>query len=125
MVERLTLLGMLAAASLGAMAQPLNDPMRPPAFSAPANEERAEPGTAAKPRLQSVLISAARKLAVINGQTVPLGARFGDATLVAVTETSAVLKHGKESETLKLFPDSEKKIQDGAAPVQVDKKGGK
>ncbi len=102
---------------MGAAAQALSDPMRPPAFSPSDREALPEAGTPGKPRLQSVLISAGRSVAVINGQTIPLGGRYGDATLVAVTETSAVLKRGGARETLKLFPDTEKKFPGGRAPA--------
>ncbi len=121
MAERLALAALMALASFCAGAQALNDPMRPPTFA--GAEAAPEEGTPGKPRLQSVLISAERKLAVINGQTVPLGARFGNATLVAVTETSAVLKRGAERETLKLFPDTEKKLPRERKSLRNDKGG--
>lgn len=89
-------------------AQDLPDPTRPPA----AMDTRPEPaaGTqAGGPMLQSVLISPTRKAAIISGRTVALGEKFGDARVVKITETEVVLRNGKEMQTLKLFPDIEKR----------------
>jgi MSHA biogenesis protein MshK len=83
--------------------QALPDPTRP----ADAREAMA-PGAPSGPVLQSVLISPGRRVAVIDGQTVPLGGKFGAATLVAVTETGVVLREGKETRRLRLFPGAEK-----------------
>jgi hypothetical protein len=55
-----------------------------------------------------VLLSPRRKIAVINGVTVPLGGMVGEARLVKITETEVVLKTGNETEVLKLFPGIEK-----------------
>jgi MSHA biogenesis protein MshK len=55
-----------------------------------------------------VLISPGRKLAVIDGQTVALGGRLGDATVVAIAPTQVVLQTGATYQTLKLLPGIEK-----------------
>lgn len=88
-------------------AQGLTDPTRPPSVPAPT----AEAGGEALPQtqLQSILISRGRKLAVINGQTVPLGGKVGEATLVSVRETEVVLRSGDATEVLKLYPNVEKR----------------
>lgn len=104
---------MVAAAAAfsmaGVQAQALTDPTRPPsALAAPqdaGSSEDAPRGT----RLQSVLLSRGRKLAVINGTAVPLGGMLGEARLVRITETEVTLKTGNETEVLKLFPGIEKK----------------
>jgi MSHA biogenesis protein MshK len=111
MAQRLTagtaaLLLACGASSAGqaARAQALADPMRPPQLSAAeasAESPQAQPGAS---RLQSVLISPARRLAVIDGSVVALGGQVGGATLVAISETGVVLKKGDERETLKLHP---------------------
>ena len=91
-----------------AHAQDLIDPTRPPA----AMNTRMEPtaGTQAGGLvLQSVLISPTRKAAIISGRTVALGEKLGDAKVVKITETEVVLRNGKEMQTLKLFPDIEKR----------------
>jgi MSHA biogenesis protein MshK len=89
----------------GARAQALTDPTRPPSAAAESGGEQQE---ASALRLQSVLLSPRRKVAVINGVAVPLGGTIGEARLVKITETEAVLKSGNETEVLKLFPGVEK-----------------
>ena len=54
-------------------------------------------------RVQSILISEGRKVAVIDGQTVPLGGRYGDATLVKIGVAEVTLKRGAQFETLYMF----------------------
>jgi MSHA biogenesis protein MshK len=102
MAQRLIALGLLAATA--AAAQGLSDPTRPPSASAPSAARSEAPLS----RLQSVLISPGRKLAVIDGQTVALGGRLGDATVVAIAPTQVVLQTGATYQTLKLFPGIEK-----------------
>jgi MSHA biogenesis protein MshK len=100
---------MLLAASLLALApaaaQPLADPTRPPGEGA----AQAQPGDSAGGRLQSVLISSRRSVAVIDGRTVALGERVGDATLVSIAPAEVVLQRGAERRTLKLHAGLEKK----------------
>lgn len=107
-LKLLAALLLFATAAAGAQTR-LADPTRPPA--AAEGGEAAPGGATAKPslRLQSVLISNTRKLAVIDGQTVPLGGEIGGATLTSVSETGVTLRRGAEIETLKLHPDVEKK----------------
>jgi MSHA biogenesis protein MshK len=104
------LLVALGASSAGqaAHAQSLLDPTRPPQSGA-ASESASGAGPAATTRLQSVLLSPGRKLAVIDGQTVPLGGRVGDATVVEISPDHVVLRQGAEMRTLKLHPAAEKK----------------
>ena len=110
MAQRLTagalaLLAFLGASPAGqaAHAQALADPMRPPQAAAVAAGGVAQ-SAAPSSRLQSILISPGRKLAVIDGTTVPLGGSVDGATLVAIRETEVVLQKGAERETLKLNP---------------------
>lgn len=98
-------------------AQDLPDPTRPPAVM----DARPEPTAgvqAGGPVLQSVLISPTRKAAIISGRTVALGEKFGDARVVKITETEVVLRNGKEMQTLKLFPEIEKRP--GASRTKTD-----
>lgn len=103
---------LLFAASGNALGTALVDPTRPPeAFSQPV-----EDGIAAskdKPVLQSVIISSGRKVAIISGETVPLGGSFGSSRLVKITETEAVLRQGNEAQVLRLFPHIEKQSTTG------------
>lgn len=97
------------AAASNALAAPLlADPTRPPASFAQQGDNASVDPTG-KPVLQSVIISPARKVAVISGQTLRLGDRFGDARLVKITETEVVLRAGNEYQSLKLYPQIEKK----------------
>ena len=98
----------------GALADGAPDPTRPPAALL------AEPaGTApASSKLQSVLISAGRKSAIIGGQLVHVGDKYGEARVTRITESEVVLKTGSATETLKLFPDVEKRTVRGARQKQ-------
>lgn len=89
-----------------ASAQSLPDPTRPPTLLIqPSTDLEAASG----PVLQSVMIAPHRQVAIISGQTVELNGKYGDQTLVRISETEVVLRNGKELLTLKLFPDFEKK----------------
>jgi MSHA biogenesis protein MshK len=105
-----TLSVLLAASSAGqpALAQGLGDPMRPPAIS---TADEAKPDEGGSSRLQTVLISPTRRLAVIDGRTVGLGERIGDATLVAIAPSQVILQRGARWETLKMHPGMEKKVK--------------
>src|SRR5579859_2155199 len=96
------------AAEAGAMpsVQDLADPTRPPNSGAGVAGDLAP---VEGPQLQSVLISSTRNVAVINGQTVPLGGKFRDATLTRITESGVELRNGSRVERLRLFPQVEKK----------------
>jgi MSHA biogenesis protein MshK len=98
-----------SSASEAALAQALADPMRPPAAPGPSPAEGAADAGKAAARLQSVLISPARRVAVIDGRVVQLGERVGDARLVAISESQVVLQRPGGRETLKLNPVVEKK----------------
>ncbi len=102
-----------SSASQAALAQTLGDPMRPPATPGPSPAQAAGEVPAAG-RLQSVLISPRRRVAVIDGRAVRLGERVGDATLIAISESQVVLQRAEARETLKLNPVVEKK------PVKKD-----
>jgi MSHA biogenesis protein MshK len=108
-------------------AQGLTDPTRPPAALLP---EAAPASDASGPALQSILISPTRKLAIINGQTVRPGDKVGDARVVRITENEVVLRDGRQSQTLKLFPQIQKKMaaertqsKSAAGQRQRDKQG--
>lgn len=97
----------LGAMSPGAGAQStMADPTRPPpAFAAPAQDATATSG----PVLQSVIMPGRGKpLAVIDGQQVRLGQRYGDSRLVRLTEREAVLEGPDGVVLLMLTPGVEK-----------------
>jgi MSHA biogenesis protein MshK len=95
------------------------DPTRPPQSVQTPEAEGAQSG------LQSVLISDRGRAAVINGQLVEQGQKYGDATLTRVTESEVTLVSARETKVLRLFPAVEKKMitaPESAAPVEVRKK---
>jgi len=99
---------MLLAGAQAAAQQGLLDPTRPPTV-APSPQATAERAAPPGPLLQSVLLAPGRKIAVINGEPIALGEKLGEATLVRITETEVVLKHGREMRVLKLYPSVEKR----------------
>jgi len=101
-----TIVAFAAIAGAGAaIAEPLADPTRPPLMRETASAERGATGLI----LQSVLIAPGRSEAIISGRTVRLGEKFGDARLVRIAESEVTLRNGSEVQTLKLFPDIEKR----------------
>ena len=108
----------LSAVPAIASAQALPDPTRPPA------EISAPPEQAAVPKesgLQSVIISPTRRAAIINGQTVKLGAKLGDAKLVEVSESGVVLQGPQGRQVLAMFPGVELKKKAVVPPEQKNK----
>ena len=84
------------------------DPTRPPVgFGTGAADMESDP--AGGIRLQSVMISPTQSAAIINGVIVRLGEKYGDAVLVRVAESEAVLKSGGAQQVLKLHPGVEKR----------------
>ena len=95
----------ISAASL-AHAAPFADPTRPPGA---VNDDGAMAATPAGPRLESVLIAPDRRVAVISGQQVRLGGKYGEGQVVRITESEVVIRRGEGMETLKLLPEAEKR----------------
>lgn len=115
--SRILIILMLAPVAVGvAFAQGMVDPTRPPGSYAASGNGIAVGG----PVLQSVMLSPGRKVAVISGETVPLGGRYGSARLVRLTESEAVLKDGPETTVLRMFPLVEKRVA-GAKRGEVKK----
>jgi len=122
-LERFAAAGLvLAFATFSAHAQgALVDPTRPQFLPAP--QAGGNSGGAQGMRLQSVLISATRQLAVIDGMTVPLGGQVNGATLVSVTETGVTLQRGSEVQNLKLHPNVERRDAGQLSAQRENKKG--
>ena len=91
-----------------ASAQTLNDPTRPPRMTT-AEGEKAQ---ARAPVLQSVMITPTHRSAIIDGERVELGARFGDARVSKITETEVVLAAKGRTEVLKMYPNVDKAGRD-------------
>jgi len=94
------LLGRLASST----AQELADPTRRPDVRA------AEPAAAQSvgPSLQLIILSPGRRLAVINGKTMRIGDRVGEARIVAIDVDSVRLRSGDGLTVMKLLPSAEK-----------------
>ncbi len=106
-------------------AETLPDPTRPPLAALPGGAAAQEQGEG-EAVLQSVLISPARKEAIISGQTVPLGGRFGAARLIGIGEGEVVLQTGDVLKTLKLYPAVDKRAaQEKSSAKQPNGHGGK
>jgi MSHA biogenesis protein MshK len=122
------LAGMLAwTATTAIQAAPavevLPDPTRPPpSLSAPAAAASA-PAVDKNLALQSVLVRNGRPAsAIIGGRLVSVGGQVGDARLVRLTETRAVLE-GPEGETvLTLTPAAEKTPVPAAQASRIPRK---
>ena len=106
--------------SVPCYAEELPDPTRPPAIiSIPTTMELPPSG------LQSIIISKTRRAAIIDGETVELRGKHGDATLIEVSENSVVLQGAQGRQVLTLFPDvkiMQKDIQ--ATPKSSVQEGG-
>jgi MSHA biogenesis protein MshK len=108
-MRNVALLIVLAGATGSALAQAQieTDPTRPPAVVAAEVPQGAAPAN----QLQSVVISPTRRAAIINGQVVELGKKYGDAVLTKVAENEVVLKSGDSQQVLKLHPSVDMKYQ--------------
>lgn len=118
---RRALLPILAAFFAGAAAAQsarLADPTRPPNA---VTDSPSEPVARAGPRLQSVLISPTRRIAVISGTAVALGGKYGSATVAGITEGAVLLRYADRSETLRLIPGVEKHERRVADATASDK----
>jgi MSHA biogenesis protein MshK len=83
-----------------ASAEALRDPTQLPSSMVAAdsaNADGSQTTTKTGPVLQSVMLGAQYRAAIINGKKVKLGAKYENATLVALTENSATLKNSDGS----------------------------
>ena len=122
MADRLMLAQAIAAAaalllSAASTAQALTDPTRPPREMTSA----ATTGAAPRTPLQSILLSSARKGAIINGQYVALGGTYGKAKLVKITATEVTLKSDQGLEVLQLYPPVENRSAASGAAGKSEK----
>ena len=103
MAAHLTL-GIALAIALGTprvLAQGLSDPMRPPREII-GGSAAYEPAGSSSPA-QVVIISKDRRQVTINGRTVNLGERYGNATVVRISDEEIVLQRPEATETIKLY----------------------
>lgn len=95
--------------------QSLSDPTRPPTA-----ESVAPVSTGSGSKLQSIKLPRGGKpLAIIDGQRVSIGEKFGDAEVLKITESEVVLKGPEGVQTLKMAPDVQKKpLSERKAPAK-------
>ena len=106
-LARVVFVVLCTALNLSALAQTVSDPTRPPAI---VTDTSSNSEVISGPVLQSILIAPNRHVAIISGQAVTLNGKYGEQTLIKMSETEVVLRNGKELQTLKLFPEFNKKI---------------
>ncbi|MGH6782715.1 MAG: hypothetical protein ACREB5_11505 [Sphingomonadaceae bacterium] len=106
-------------------AQGLVDPTRPPHLgAAPVGVGATGDGPPGAYRLETVILSPGRKLAVINGTLVPLGGKIGEGRLVRVTESGVVIRTGDAVETLQFHPGLEKRAVKARAAARDHRRAG-
>lgn|GEM_PF-1783578 len=89
--------------SMKAAAQEIiNDPTRPPAMML---NNAADAGGPTGSLLQSIMITPTQRSAIIGGERVVLGGKYGDARVVRITESEVVLHSSAGAETLSMYPD--------------------
>lgn len=87
--------------------QALEDPTRPPGASLLTSAEADATGM----QLTSILVSAGRRLAIINGQTVRQGQQVGNARVVKIEPTAVIVVQNGERKRLALLPSTIKKAK--------------
>jgi hypothetical protein len=98
-----------------AWGQSLSDPTRPPQAWLAAQPKAAGTPAAAEqeqevvPQLQSLLIGPSRRYAIIDGQLLGVGDTFRNSRVVAVRPAGVVLRSERGTQTLRLFPEVEKR----------------
>jgi len=123
MMRRITkLMGITVALLMqSAQAEILKDPTQPPA-SLDSSAASAGVQTPAGPVLQSVMIGAQYRAAIINGQKVLLGKKYEQATLIKLNESEAVLRNPDgTTQTLAMAYGVEKKVLSPIAPLPATK----
>jgi MSHA biogenesis protein MshK len=117
-------LALVALLSASAARAQLADPMRPPAGfgekSSAAAGAAAEQGGSA---LRAVILRRGDKpVALVGGERVTVGSRLGDARVVAITESEIVLAGRSGRQVIRINPEVDKKMHDGAAAPSEKKK---
>jgi len=108
MAKRCLHMLILLANVLGAHAWALQDPTRPtdPALYFGAHRTVSTSAWT----LQSILSSADRRIAIINGTSVREGDRIGDARVLSIQPSHVVLNTGSRTMTLRLWNEKIKKV---------------
>lgn len=107
-VARLLVLAGCCLASMSVYAEQLADPTRPPDSILAPVVEGGKGQALQSSGLHVIIIGKQRRTVVIDGQTVELGEHHGDAKLVEVNESGAVMRGAQGVQKLQLFPDVNK-----------------
>jgi MSHA biogenesis protein MshK len=95
---------LLCSLPVAAWAQVLSDPTRPPLEIGDGSVSTVQHAAPAARGLLSVIISAERCAAIIDGKTIRLGDKYGDAVLVEINAQGVVLRQAQARRTMALFP---------------------
>lgn len=99
----------------------LTDPTQPPASLYSNNGEAQNVATG--PVLQSVMIGSQYRAAIISGQKVMLGGKYGDATLIRLNDHEAVLRNAdKSTQKLEIDYAIDKKVLSPVTPAVKKRK---
>lgn len=93
----------LFVSSTGLAAEPLQDPTIPPGFVG-VNAATEGQGQAPAWKVDSILISKDRRMAVVNGQSVRQGDIVNSAKVIGISATAVTLRNNAETFTVKLLP---------------------
>lgn len=85
------------------VAEPLQDPTIPPGFVGTSTDSAVQDQVPAW-KVDSILISKDRRMAVINGQTVRRGDVVDSAKVIGISATAVTLRNNAETFTVKLLP---------------------
>ena len=100
------------------LAQGLGDPTRPPPQILGGSAEGYEP-VPSSPHAQVVIISKDRRQVTIDGRTVSLGERYGNATVARITDEEIVLQRPEATETIRLYSSVQRKKHLSAAQTDA------
>ena len=114
-MKALFLTTVLAAtcSAINAQGQIVNDPTRPP----PGIYESETSDAAKGPVLQSVMITSTERSAIIGGERVKLGGKYGEARVIVITANEVVLRSPSGTETLRMYPDVDMKMKQAEVPT--------
>jgi|SRR5689334_2380234 len=100
-------------------AQGLSDPTRPPRefLGGAAEPQLAAPGSSPA---QVIIISKNRRQATINGRTVSIGERYGNATLVRISDEEIVLQKPDSTEVIKLYSSVNRRMRSSSGPSSTN-----
>jgi len=106
--SKVLLLILLAISTILSWAESLRDPTQIPSniMATQSGESNSIAPQPTGPVLQSVMLGAQYRAAIINGQKVKLGDKYEKATLVALSENSATLKNPDGTKQTLKMPES-------------------